>query len=246
MDYKSIKGVKHYVYELTEVPSFIEYKSNWREGVLGDWVLTDDSCVVQILFRGTIKTITGKKVEYIRTVCGSYVCNDKTKLISDIPDNIYTFSGKGENERFKYKKDVTGREILFARYIVKGDDSVDAYLKSYPTNNEKYAEMKSKKLLKTKRIQNMIDEEIKKALDKEGVSPSYLIRAAKTVIENCSKDSDRMRGIEFLSKVSRLLDNDNKKQELTIFQGFSNEQIEQIKKGTIGEGSTKVIAHAEK
>jgi hypothetical protein len=174
------------------------------------------------------------------------VCDDSNHMIGEIPDNIYTFSGKSENERFKYKKDVTGREILFARYIVKGEDSVDAYLKSYPTTNQKYAEMKSKKLLKTERIQNMIDEEIKKALDSEGVSPAYLIRAAKTVVENCSKDSDRMRGIEFLSKVSRLLDNDNKKQELTIFQGFSNEQIEQIKKGTIEHKDTKIIAHAEK
>ena len=49
----AIKGIDHIVYDdLTEVPSSIYFLDNWRDADLGDWVFTDDNCVIQILRRG--------------------------------------------------------------------------------------------------------------------------------------------------------------------------------------------------
>ena len=56
MDYREIKGKKHYVYNLTEWE--IKYPKSklesWKVGQEGDWVLTDDNHVVHILKRATL------------------------------------------------------------------------------------------------------------------------------------------------------------------------------------------------
>ena len=88
----------------------------------------------------------------------------------------------------------------------------------------------------------MITEEIQDALKEEKVTYRYLIRAAKAVIEGAEKDNDRMRSVEFLAKVNGMINPDNKKESLTIYQGITNEQLESIKRGH----SPKLIAHGEK
>ena len=49
-----INNISHIVYDsIEEVPVNIKYKQ-WKDGILGDWVLTDDECVIQILRTGTM------------------------------------------------------------------------------------------------------------------------------------------------------------------------------------------------
>ena len=247
MNFKDVKGVRHYVYDLDELPSDIKYKSNWREGDKGDWVLTDDDCVVQVLFRGTMKNFTGTKENpYIRTICGTYYCSPRITMTGAIPDNIYSISGKNHYKVLNNRKNLNAKEMMFVRYISTGDSVVEAYMKSFPTNNEKYAERRSQELYKTNRVQNMISEEAKKALEEEGVTHNYLIGAAKHVVDNCEKDSDRLRGIEYLSKVSGLLDKEQKKEQLTVFQGFTDEQIKSLQGNVSNSKEARIIAHSEK
>ena len=243
MDFKEIKGVKHYIYTFDESPPNILIIDNWRDGKKGDWVRTDDEHVCQILHRGTLTKPTSKhSVDYIRTIAGSYECRKDVCMNSEIPENIYTFSKTYNYQQYKNKDNLSSKEFLFAKYVSKGDGVADAYLKAFPTNDRKYAEFKGKLLLQTKRIQHMITEEIQDALKEEKVTYRYLIRAAKAVIEGAEKDNDRMRSVEFLAKVNGMINPDNKKESLTIYQGITNEQLESIKRGH----SPKLIAHGEK
>ena len=114
MEYREIKGVKHYVYDTVE-----EFQSNhkdikpkeWKDNPQeGDWVVADDGGVVQILKRNGISHPNDRKNwklnrGYVRTVVGTFLLNNKSKMDTnfDLHPNRYTFSKnvKQANENFK-------------------------------------------------------------------------------------------------------------------------------------------------
>ena len=54
MEYKEIKGIKHYLYESKEEFHIkgggnVPVRQGWRDGDQGEWVFTDDNYVCQIL-----------------------------------------------------------------------------------------------------------------------------------------------------------------------------------------------------
>ena len=96
MDFKTIKGTQHYIYDNAEEfyanhPKSIKIKP-WREAGELDWVFTDDNCVVQVLRKTTFKSSNSRDIEYIRTICGSFTITGKKMMLGEISDNIYSFS----------------------------------------------------------------------------------------------------------------------------------------------------------
>ena len=240
MDFKDIKEIRHYLYDnVEEFKVFVpdtDYSEDWREGTEGDWVLTDDDYVCQILRMSKI----GKKT-CIRTLCGTFDVNGSYKMFGDdgIVDNIYSFSGKYSFDSDK----ITGKQRLFAQYVAKGDNAVDAYKKAHPdAKSESYIKHRTSSLLKTESIQKMIKKEIQECLASEGVTPEWIIGKYKTIVDIADKESDCLRALESLTKISGLFDTQEKKSEqLTVWAGFSPEQLEALK-----NGNEKLIAHAEK
>ena len=70
MEYKKIKGEKHYLYKNLDEFHQNEssaVRSNWRKGSEGEWVFTDDMYVCKIL-----KSFKVGKNDCVRTVCGTF------------------------------------------------------------------------------------------------------------------------------------------------------------------------------
>ena len=251
MDLKVIKGVENYLYD--DICEFDTFRpgnvviDSWRDGNEGDWVYTDDSYVCQILKVFTVKSPSGKKVnKCVRTVCGSYVTTRKTRKMlgkDGVAKNIYTFSGTYDTNKDLASKKVTSRKMLFARYVAAGMDTVKAYKIVYPkAEDEQYIKSAVHKLLQQNKVMNMIDEETRRVLEEEGVSPSYLIRRYKDIADLSERDSDKLRSLDALSKISGLFETEKKKEQLTVWAGFSPEQLEALK----DDNSTKILAHTEK
>ena len=233
--FKIIKGRTHW---LLTVRSYKKRHNidayslkHWRLGNKGDWVLSDDSppMAVQILANGTILSKSNKKQKYIRTICGSYLTGGKKNMCGQIAESIYTVSGIDGHKNFLERKDLNVREIMFARYIALGENSVDSYLKSFKTDDEVYAKNRSGQLLKTERVQKMVKEEIKQILEEEGVSANYIIQKFKQVADIGDRDTDVLRSLESLAKMSGLFDTGAEKQQLTVWGGFSPEQLDSVK-----------------
>jgi len=239
MDFKDIKGNRHYLYDnLEEFKALVPDTAvidNWRDGNEGDWIITDDGCVCQILKLSKI----GKQ-DCIRTLCGTHDVNDTYKLFGEngIVDNIYSFSGKNSS----VSGNISGKQKLFAQYVAKGGNAIDAYRKSHPkAKSELYIKNRTSSLLKTESVQKMIKKEIQECLASEGVTPEWIIGKYKTVIDVADKDSDCLRALESLSKIAGLFDTqDTKSEQLTVWAGFSPEQLEAL------NGTKKLVAHAEK
>ena len=252
MDFKSIKKVNHYLYDnLDEFRAFgntDDVVSNWRNCNEGDWVYTDDGYICQILKKSKVSH-PGYKTSrtMIRTVCGSFICEQKSHKIlgeNGIVENIYTFSGN-YNATYSRSKDrkLKNREFLFARYVAAGENAVDAYKKAYPmAEDKKYIKEKSNFLLKKEEIRTMVKEEIKKILSEEGVTPEWLIGKYRDIVDLSERDSDKLRSLESLAKISGLFDTEAKKEQLTVFQGFTSKQLEALQGGK----ETNILAHSEK
>ncbi len=109
-NYKTIKGRDYYLCsEIEEVKEKQGYEpeiiQNWRLGNTGDWVSTDDGLFCEVLKRGQLKRPNGKVDDYIRTICGTYLCKESNKMYGEVAENIYSFSGTNEYRRFMDKKD---------------------------------------------------------------------------------------------------------------------------------------------
>ena len=251
MDFKNIKGVPHYLFD-----DFNEYKAfgnddvvvdSWRDGNEGDWVYTDDRYICQILKKSQVNHPGYKTPRtMIRTVCGSFICEQKSHTIlgdNGVVENIYTFSGnyKATYSRAKDRK-LNNREFLFARYVASGEDAISAYRKAYPKAvNKDYIKTKSNVLLQKEERRTMVKGEIKKILQDEGVTPEWIIGKYRDIADLSDRDTDRLRSLESLSKIAGLFDTDTKQEQLTVFQGFTPKQLEALQNGK----ETNVIAHAD-
>ncbi len=163
-----------------------------------------------------------------------------------IAEHIYSFSGKKIQPK---DRELSERHFLFAKYIATGDDIIEAYKKAFPrSKSDDYVKRTASSLIKTENIKKMINEEIRAILDEEGVTPQYQIRSYKQVADLAEKDTDKLRALDSLSKISGLFDSNSKKtEELTVWAGFSPEQLHSIQNGSqLKDGKAKLLGKAEK
>ena len=88
----------------------------------------------------------------------------------------------------------------------------------------------------------MVKEEIKKILDEEGVTPEWIIGIYRNIADLSDRDTDRLKAVKDLATIAGLFDTDKKQEQLTVFQGFTPQQLEALQNGK----ETNVLAHAEK
>ena len=250
MELKKIKGVEHRLYDSHEEFCAFEGattpKSDWRVAKEGDWVYTDDKHVVQILKVYYITVPNSKeKRKCVRTICGSFVCKQKNAKIlgeNGVAENIYTFSGSYDTIKSIRSTKLSSKKLLFAKYVAAGIDMEKAYSRVYPKASAKqYIKNAASKLLQQEKVLNMVKEEISVILKEEGVTPEYIIQKYKDIADISERDQDRLRSLDALAKMSGLFETEKKREELTVWAGFSPEQLEAIK-----GGKTEVLAHKEK
>ena len=251
MDFKEIKNTKHYLYDNLEEFTISNpegvVRHNWRHGDEGEWVFTDDGFVCQILR----KTNVGKKIKKnaicIRTVCGTFMAKDMNKEMlgeNGIADNIYTFSGNNISQEEFNKRGRTSKELMFAKYAATGMSIIEAYKLAYPdAKSDVYIRDRCEKLLKTERIDKMIDKEIRRKLEEEGVTDNWLIERYKTIADMAESDTAKLRSLDSLSKISGLFEiNQSKSEKLEIWAGFTPKQLKEVKE----HGKPEIIAHVER
>ena len=258
MDYKKIKHKEYYMYDnLKEFKAFRPeefVKGDWRDGSEGDWVFTDDGYVLEIIKKSKILHPSYKKPRtYVRTVCGSYIVEQSSHRIlgeKGIAENIYAFSGNYDsNKDYHTSRKLKSREFLFASYvatdIAKGEKAniVQNFKDAFPNaTKDEYIEKRAKTLIKKGTIQTMIKEETKKILEETGVSATYIIERYKQISDIADNDTHVLKALDSLSKISGLFETDTKKEQVSIWSGFTPEQIEGVKSGK----DTKILAQAEK
>ena len=228
-----IKNLEHSVYEdLDEFPSDLVIKSNWRKGVLGDWVITDDGAVMEVLREGEVKQ-GKKKTRYIGTCTGTYLCKPSVIFSSSKNKNIYSFGGdRNHKDSLKDRKKVNVKEVMFAKYVAHGMTPVDAYIKVFDTMNREYATERSAMLIKQERIIMAVKEELDGVFKELGIDLKYLIGKAKDELEMSDRASDRLKALSMLWDAADVVPKQTKVTALTgaVFQGFDNKSLEEAQR----------------
>ena len=227
-----IRKIEHTVFEnADEVPGNIDYLYNWRHGHIGDWVLSDDECIIQILREGTMLKSKGKNREqrYLGTCTGTFIVSDKTKMDTSKRVHIYSIGGHVDREQqIEDRENLSSREHTFVQYLASGMDARKAYLKAFPTNDPHYAGLRAGQLVKTTRIKTAMKEELKPILEELGINENSILKNINTIAMASEKDETRLKALFKLSDIMDLEDK-NKTQvtQLTgaVFQGFSKEKI---------------------
>ena len=237
-----VKREDHHVYEdLSELPEDLVYLKDWRKAEIGDWVLADDGCIIQVLRRG-ILAFRKKKFAWVGTCTGTWKCTDYYKMDTDRRENIYSFSTKLKGDKSEYmhplrKGRLTSNEILFAQHLTRGLSPEDAYIKAFRTENKEYAKTKASFLIKTERIRKAMKEELKPVLKSLGISPELVLEGIKDIAtDEEAKHSDKLKALFELGEILELKES-HKVTEVTgaLFQGFDPQQIEATKRPILKE-----------
>lgn len=236
----TIKKQEHHVYEdLSELPSDLVYLKDWRKAEIGDWVLADDGCIIQVLRKNAMAQ-TGRKARVLHTVgtcTGTFLISPTVKMDTERRKNIWSMSGKHIRNRGKDRKEITSNETLFAQLLTSGVSPEDAYLKVYRTNNRKYAKLQAGILVKSERIRKAMKEELKPVMKSLGISPELVLAGIRDIALNEeAKHSDKLKALFELGEILELKDV-QKTTEVTgaLFQGFQPQQIEKAERPQLEE-----------
>ena len=115
-------------------------------------------------------------------------------------------------------------------------------MKAFPAKSRKHAKKNAGLLMSTKRIQGLIREEIEKVMNEAEITPLYILEKMKDIIESeASRDSDKVSLLKELVAIAGMRDTGKKSESVTLFQGFSSEQLD-----AISGNNTKKLAEAKK
>jgi hypothetical protein len=164
-----------------------EVNMNWKTGQKDQWVLSDDYRILQILKRTENKKENSYNKAIIRTCVATFAVNDSTFFDTDFelhPDRYRISNSNINNDvRIASRENPTANEILFSKYVAKGEEPKKAYMRTYSTENEKYAADMSRILMRQERIHENVSEEVERLLKDEGVSKRYIIQQYKQLID---------------------------------------------------------------
>tara|TARA_R100000152_G_C6768635_1_gene194199 strand:- start:473 stop:1264 length:792 start_codon:yes stop_codon:yes gene_type:complete len=251
LEYRTIRGKKHYVYENID-----EYKLNggdaiyvkyWKDAKEGDWVEADDGGIVQLLKVGGITHPNDRKnykhsKGWCRTIVGTFLINEKTKMDTDFSShkNRYTFSKTiGKKTNIKTRKNPTKKEKLFTTSVVAGHGPVKAYMDAFNEDNDKTARKKAVVLLKQERIVKEIEKGVMDVAKENGLDHEYVLRKLKHLADFSEDDNIILQSTKEIGKIIGTTGMTMKQKEVGVigmFQGFSPEQLEKAERKMLNGG----------
>tara|TARA_R100000234_G_scaffold119072_2_gene101050 strand:+ start:1086 stop:1784 length:699 start_codon:yes stop_codon:yes gene_type:complete len=229
-EYK-VKNRYHKVYEIDEVPGEIRYKEDWRTGQVGDWVLTDDNCVIQILRKKKMKGLIT-----VGTCTGTYKVGDKFLMDTVKKSSIYTLGGVSWYTKIQEREEPTSKEKMFAYRHALGESPLNAYMKVYKSSLG-HAKRMSALLMKQERIQKIVNEELKDTFQELEIDLKFLIEQAKDRVLGAKNDSDRINALKMLWDAYGVVKQEKVTQVTGIFQGHTTGQLESAKRPQLGESN---------
>ena len=232
-----VNGLEHKVFDPDDIlPDGLIVRSNWREGKVGEWIKTDDDCVLEVLRQGVMKRQKGKKreVAYVGTCTGTFPAYGSSKMDTSRRLNIYSFGGgKLSDDVLIQRENLSKLEQIFVVYLASGFNPQDAYIKAYPTNDPGYAKFKSAQLVKTSRIRTAMKEELKPVLEELDIDEKFILNNIKEVILSSEKDDTRLKA---LFKLADIMDMEDKTRTNTTtlsvgaFKGFSDHMLDEVQR----------------
>jgi hypothetical protein len=250
MKYGTIKGISHYIFDSDdEISNFFggnppTIVNDWRNGIEGDWVRSDDGCILQLLKVSKELPHPGDRKNYkwtngwLRTVVGTFIIRNDTYMDTDFdkhPDR-YTFSGKKKtpHQRIKERESATKREKIFATNIAVGMGPVKSYMDAFEKEqNPQSARKKAVLLLKQERIMKEVEKSVLDVAKELGIDHKYILDKLKCLAENTDDMNIVLQATKELGKAVGTMGTTVRQKEMGIvgmFSGFTPQELEGAKR----------------
>jgi len=246
MKYETIRDTKHYVYD-TEAEFARHHPdesivSPWQDAAEGDWVLSDDGRIVQILKRGDLPHPHDNKNYkaadgYVRTIVGSFRVTDDTYMDTDFDSHKsrYSFSKtyKDRKKRVYEREKLTKDERQFAVMVSTGRNPEKA-LAEIRNRDPKGIRDDANRLLKQERVRKEIARSVRDTASYLGLDDEYVLRGLKEFHE---KALDEQVSLRALLEIGKALGTTTRKSgnpsgvtnnTINLFQGFNKDHLEQL------------------
>ena len=162
-----------------------------------------------------------------------YICNTNGATGAWVSGEWDSFGGEFAQTLIEQRRKLTSNEEVFVQFLASGVPMRDAYLKAFPTNDERYALSQAKTLTRTERIKTAMRKELEPVMNELGIDSEYILGAIKDMAETADREDTRLKAIFKLSDILDLEDKSSTKvTQLTgaVFSGFSDEQIEGVQR----------------
>ena len=198
VQYKGKSGrEEHFLYTIEEADELgIPYLGEWRDFErIGQWILTDDQMVVEILSAGKMRSGT----PWLRTATGSFLASSGTTLETTRRDSRYTFNGKKiSNQPFR----VTERQRQWILLFARGADPVKSYLKIFRGSSHRHAERRVFDLLKRPEVKKVLRQEVEATCKTLGIDEEYVLGKIKAFVdEEDISDNVRFKCLNLLAEI---------------------------------------------
>ena len=250
MRFGTIKGISHYIFDnKDDLSNYFggnppEVLNDWRNGSEGNWVKSDDGCIVQLLKVSNILPHPGDRKNYkwskgwVRTVVGTFINRNDTYMDTDFgkhPDR-YTFSGKKKTsqQRIEERKEPTKRERIFATNIAVGMGPVKSYMDAFEREqNPQSARKKAVLLLKQERVMKEIEKSVLDVAKELGIDHHYILEKLKCLADNTEDMNIVLQATKELGKAVGTMGTTVRQKEMGIvgmFSGFTPQELEGAKR----------------
>jgi hypothetical protein len=225
----------HFIYSRAEADQRgVPYFKKWRDfSDVGQWILTDDAMVVEVLATGKMRTGT----RWLRTCTGTFLCSPGTALGTEPRDSRYTFNGlKAKDQPFR----VTARIESWARLFARGKDPIETYLQIFRGISEANAEQRVHMLLQKEEVRDIVREEIDQIMKDLHIDDKYVIKGYKDLFEEGDSDNVKLSALNKIAAIRGVLQPKQNHGPVTnVFAGFGEQKLAQLEAGDKGE----VIPH---
>lgn len=259
MESRKIKNKEHFVYnsieEWKDIHPDESLVSDWREGKEGEWVMSDDGNVVQLLkvSRKISHPSDSKNYKYangwVRTIVGTFLLHKNTEMDTDFDahPNRYTFSKniKDTNSRIKDRKNVTRKEKLFATNVATGMGAVRSYMDAYGELNQNKATKKATVLLKQERVMKEVEKSVMDVAKELGVDHEYIFKSLKLLAETSADENIALQSLKEMGKAIGTLGGGVKKIEkgvVGLFSGFTPEQLDNVERKMLNQSEENDVS----
>lgn len=229
--YRGRRGEEaHLVYTKEEADAEgVPYFPKWRDFEhVGQWILTDDNYVVEVLASGKMRTGT----RWIRTCTGTFLASPGTRLDTEPRDSRYTFNGLSPKDQpFR----VTARIEQWARLYAQGMHPIKAYIRVFNSSSEANAERRVHMLLQKREVLDIVKEELDAVFKELGIDDKFIIRGYKDIFENGDNDNARLASLNSLAKIRGMLQPKKQESSTQVFLGFGEQKLEELEGGNTGQ-----------
>lgn len=232
----------------------IETISDWRRAEAGDWILTHDGRVLEVISRRTERHENSiKEYCYIRTGYGEHGTHkNNIYAVKQVSSHDRRYNGQAllrDVRPTALQKTFVDNLIRFGGIRADGmwnaESVIRAYQSTYQDNNPEQALRRGVAILKRSKIKEYITMDMRDRLIENGLDDDWIIEQYKGIIHSDSPANVKLSAI---NRVSDMLGHDtgNKREERTEEQVFAltdgtMKKLSAVRKKLIGNNIDKEV-----